>query len=193
MRKSESIVKLQSLGLNTLNYFITENKAEVIHYLARHADDKMSLRTEKGDQFECPFYYMIKGENLLAIALKHLSEGYKLILAPSLDIKGCLAFGVVAFGENKEDCIEFVEGEGKVREVYSHPDKQSVVIERVRLVPVSVKQVGKRMAPILNMIYRQLKECCYDEIPCCVEWSFYDSGVGVLSQPLIVWELRPYA
>ena len=193
MKKSESIVKLQTLGLNTLNYFITENKAEVIHYLARHADDKMSLRTEKGDQYELPFYYMIKGEHLLAIALKHLSEGYKLILAPSLDIAGCIAFGVVAFGESKEDCIEFVEGEGKVREVYAHPNTQSIIIDRSRLVPVTAKQVGKRMAPIINNLYRSLRESCYDEIPCCVEWSYYDHGVGVLSQPLIVWELRPYA
>lgn len=181
------------LGLNTLNYFITENKAELIHYLARHADEKMSLRTEKGDQYDCPFYYMIKGENLLTIALKHLSEGYKLILAPSLDTKGCLAFGVVAFGESREDCIEFVVGEGKVREVYSHPGKLSIVVNRAKLIPINIKQVGKEMAPILNIIYRQLKECCYDEIPCCIEWSFYDRGVGVLNQPLVVWEMRPYA
>ena len=193
MRKSESIVKLQELGLNTLDYFITENKAEVIHYLARHADEKMSLRTERGDQYDCPFYYMTKGESLLAIALKHLSEGYKLILAPSLDIKGCLAFGVVAFGANKGDCAEFVEGEGKVREVYTHPDNQSVMIDRVSLVPVTVKEVGKRMAPILNSIYRELKEVCWDEVPCCIEWSYYSQAVGVKKQSLIVWELRPYA
>lgn len=192
MRKSESIIKLQELGLNTLNYFITTNKQEVIHYLAKNANEKMSMRTERGDEYECPFYYMMPGEKLLPLALKHLDERYKLILSPSLDIKGCLLFGVVAYGMQKEDCIEFVVGEGKVREVYSHPQKQSINIKSTKLVPFLDKDFP-RVARYLNEIYKELKEVVWDEIPCCVEWSYYDRGVGAMSKPLIVWELRPYA
>lgn len=191
MRKSESIIKLQELGLNTLNYFITNNKQEVIHYLAKNAETKLSLRTERGDEYELPFYYMIPGEKLLPIALKHLTEGYKLIFAPSLDVKGCLLFGVVAYGFQRPDCMEFVVGEGKVREVYSHPNKQSVYIEERRLVPFLDKDYPG-VAIHLNKIYRKLRDIVFDEIPCCVEWSLYNKGVGVLHDPLIVWELRPY-
>lgn len=191
MRKSESIIKLEELGLNTLPYFITTNKAEVMHYLAKHADEKMSLRTERGDEFECPFYYMIPGQDLLPMALQHLSEGYKLILAPSLDVKGCLGFGVVAFGEEKEDRIEFVEGEGKVREVYTHPKMQSIVVPRGSLMATTQKKHPKSVI-MLNYIYSHLKKIVYDETPCCVEWSYYDRNVGAKKDQLIVWEIRPY-
>jgi len=193
MRKSESIIKLQELGLNTLNYFISENKSEILHYLARYSDTKMSMRTERRDEFDCPFYYMIPGEQLIPLSLDHLAEGYKLILSPSLDTDGCLAFGVVAFGKNKPDCIEFVPGEGKVREVYTHPKKQSILLDSGKLVPILAKEVPKGMAPLLNKVYKSLNDSCYDETPCCIEWSYYNRPVGSKEENLIVWEMRPYA
>lgn len=191
MRKSESIIRMEALGLNTLDYFISTDKQEVLHYLAKHANDKMSLRTERGDEFLCPFYYMIPGELLIPIAIKHLGEKYTLILAPSLDIKGCLAFGSIALGEQEADVIEYVKGEGKVRELYKHPEAKHIILSDRSMVAVKEKD-HPGMALILNTIYKELKDKCYDEIPCCIEWSYYQQPIGVKHQQLIVWEVREY-
>ena len=192
MRKSESILKLEEMGLNTPDYFITKDKREVIHYLGKHANDDVSMRTERGDEFKCPFYYMLTGETLLNDALRHLSEGYILIFSPSLDTKGCIAFGTVGLGESAADVMEFVLGPGKVRDLDSHPSAKSIFIPKGALQAVTYKDFPDHAA-ILNTIYRTAKLNAYDEIPCVLEWSWYKHGVGRKSTQDVWWELRPYA
>ena len=85
MRKTESLLKLEELHLNSPNTHITKDKQEVLHYLAKHANDKISMRTEKGLNWKCPFYYMIPGQDLIDPAVRHLSEGYTLIFSESID------------------------------------------------------------------------------------------------------------
>jgi hypothetical protein len=191
MKKSESILKLEELGLNTLDYYITESKTETMHYLAKHADDLLSMRTERGNEFNCPFYYMMFGKALVKLALDHLDQGYKLIFAQSLDTKGCLAFGNLGLG-NSDTVMEFVLGEGKCRELENHPNKQTLFISYGAIIAATEKSYGKE-AVILNKIYLKIKEVCYDEIPCVVEWSYYNHPVGVKHEPAIFWEVRPYA
>ena len=191
MRKSESLYKLEELGLNTLNCFITTDKQEAMHYIAKHGEDLLSMRTERGNEFHCPFFYKIPGEQLLDLATKHLKEGYKLIFSPSLDTKGCLAFGTVALGENADDIIEVVFGEGKVRDLDNHKDLRTIVVPKGRMIVVSDKEYPGK-AYILNSIFSKLKEVTYDCIPCVIEFSFYDRPVGRLSQNDIYWELREY-
>jgi hypothetical protein len=193
MKKSESILKLEELGLNTLDYYITESKTETMHYLAKHADDLLSMRTERGDEFNCPFYYMMFGKALGKLALTHLDEGYKLIFAQSLDTKGCLAFGNIGLGESAHTVMEFVLGEGKCRELDNHKDKQTLFIPYGSMVAAKEKSFSGGKAYILNKIYLTVKDKCYDEIPCVVEWSYYDRPVGVKLEPAIYWECRPYA
>ena len=189
MRKSQSIYKLMELGLNTLDYFISSNKGEVLHYLARHAEDKLSMRTEKGDNWQCPFYFMVPGEQLVPLAIKHLGEGYTLLLSQSLSTEGCLAFGVVAFGETKDDLLEFVWGQGKVRDLDSHPDL------KVFHIAPGMRAISKKDHPqagMLNAIWLEMKEKAYEERPCCIEWSLYNTPVGNLKKNLICWEVRAY-
>ena len=182
---------MEQLGMNTLDYFITQNEKEVTHYLAKHMDDPISLRTERGTEYMCPFYYKIPGRDLVDKALGHLREGYKLILAPSLDTKNCLAFGTVALSEGAENVMEFVLEAGKVRELDSHPRKHTEVIPTMKMAAVMDKDYPGRAA-MLNMIYKDVKDTCYDQSPCVVEWSYYSMPVGRLKRNLIYWELRPY-
>uniref|UniRef100_A0A6H2A3S1 Uncharacterized protein n=1 Tax=viral metagenome TaxID=1070528 RepID=A0A6H2A3S1_9ZZZZ len=193
MKKSESILKLEMLGLNTLDYFITKDQKEALHYLAKHADDLLSMRTERGvEEFQCPFYYMMKGSTLIDIATGHLAQGYKLIFSPSLDTKGCLAFGTVGLGASAETIMEYVIGEGKVRELDNHPNKRFLMIPSGAIIACR-DRTERDHAYILNGIYLRVKEACYGEMPCVVEWSYYDHSVGMKGTPDIYWEIRDYA
>lgn len=192
MKKSESILRLEAMGLNTLDYRIIETKSEVLHYLAKHANDKLSLRTERGDEFNCPFYYMMTGESLINQSLGHLEEGYKLIFAPSLSIDECIAFGNVGLSDSQTDVMEFVIGKGKVRDLDNHPDRHSILIQKPSLVPFKFSDFGEN-TEMLNSIYKKVYDICYTEIPCVVEWSYYKHPVGVLGTNDIYWEIRFYA
>jgi len=191
MTKSESLIKLEELGLNTLPCFITEHKQEMLTYIAKHNSELISMRTEKGSNYLCPFYFMIKGEELIQPALIHLNEGYRLIFSPSLDTKDCLAFGTVALTGKAENIMEFVIGPGKVRELDTHPNLQSHRIKIPKLAPFLAKDIGN-MAPLLNALYKKVERTCDKEIPCIVEWSLYSYGVGRLHTPDIYWEIREF-
>lgn len=193
MRKSESIKKMEALDLNTLDYFTTGDEAETTHYFAKHMRDLMSLRTQRGKEFQCPYYYMMLGKELLPIALKHLQEGYTLILAPSLDTKGCLAFGAILFSDNTGDTIEYVIGEGKVRELDNHPNRHSHCVGVGSVVALRASEnlhLSPDQVVMLNGLYKVIKDAIYDDIPCVVEWSYYNQLVGRLNRNLIVWEIR---
>src|SRR5690349_4692109 len=112
MRKSESLYLLDSLGLNTIDYFITNDKKVAKAYLDHFAGQNRSMRTERTDEFLCPFYYNQPSESLVEPALKHIDEGYNLLFSPSLDWKDCVAFGATALTGQKEDHIDVVFGPG---------------------------------------------------------------------------------
>lgn len=134
---------------------------------------------------------MTTGENLLTKAIKHLEEGYKLIFSPSLDTKGCLIFGTIGLGENAPNVVEFVIGEGKVRDLDSSKDLQNIIVPPGRIIAISEKELPGK-AYIINLVYRMAKEYVYDLIPCVLEWSYYDHPVGRLTSNEIWWEVRPY-
>jgi len=190
MKKSESILELERLGLNILPYFCSRDKQELLHYLAKHAGDIVSMRTERGDDYNCPYYYSVRGEELIQKAIQHLNEGYVLILYPSLDIRGCRAFGTVALTDN-DDIIEFVIGQGKIRDLYTHPDKKTVIIPPATMIPVKASDYGEN-AEMLNLIYKTIKEKCEELNNIVIEWSWYKSLVGLNQEHLICWELRKY-
>lgn len=194
MRKSESIFRLEEAGLNTLDYFITKERSEVLHYLAKHSEDSISLRTERGDEFQCPYYYNTLGEAIRPYALKHLEEGYTLIFAPSLNIKDCEAFGTVAIGESGDDVIEVVFGQGKVRDLWTHPEKRTMIIPKGRMKAICAGEhelIDERII-LLNTIYAKVKEKLYEDIPFVIEWSWYNRKVGRLFTQEIFWEVRSY-
>lgn len=190
MKKSDSLQMLDILGLNTIDYFITMDKKEATHYLAKHVNEKRSMRTERGNEFLCPFYYNLPGEELLPRAMQHIDEGYKLIFSPSLDWKDSVAFGSIAILLNGDDCIEFVNGPGLCRDLDTHPDKQSLSILPGALVPIAWKD--SPIAAPLNGLYQLIRNNCYEMAPCIVEWSYYPYRVGKLGKHFIMWELRGY-
>ena len=174
-------LKLEELNLNTLNYFITKDKQVALHYLAKHVDDKLSLRTEKGSEFNCPYYYKVKGKILVKEVVPLIEEGYTLIFAESLDTKGCILFGAIGLKENTEAAIDFVVGQGKVRELDTHPERRSIIVPPGSLMAIDHKELPGK-AHIINTLYKQVKDLCYDHIPCIVEFSYYDRPVGRLNK-----------
>lgn len=191
MNKSESIRKLEEIGLNTLDYYITKDKTEALHYLAKHQEDLVSMRTERGSEYACPFYYKIPGKEMIANAKKHLDEGYTLIFSPSLDVKGCLAFGTVGIGD-REDVIEIVLGEGKVRELDTHPEKKTISVPKGRLMAVGFKEFPGK-AQLINTVYQKAKDAAYDLGTCILEFSYYSYPVGMKNHNDIWWEVRSYS
>ena len=192
MRKSESIYKLEETHLNTLDYFITREWSEVLHYLAKHQKEALSMRTERGAEFQCPYYYNMLGDQLWDIAKKHLREGYTLLFSPCLDTQECLAFGTIGLGENNSDMIEVVFGPGKVRELDNHPNKISLIIPKGRMKAIIAQEheLTDDRIILLNTIFKKVKDALYDEIPCVIEWSWYSQGVGRLGTKDIYWEIR---
>ena len=190
MQKSESLQTLDMLGLNTIDYFITKDKAEATHYLAKHVHERRSMRTERGGEFGCPFYYDLPGAELLPRALQHLDEGYKLIFSPSLAWQDSIAFGSIAIVLAGDDIIEFVHGPGLCRDLEKHPGKQSIILPGGSIAPILASQ--HQLAKDLNLLYKLIKDHCYELAPCIVEFSYYPYRVGKLSKHFICWELRGY-
>lgn len=192
MRKSESLFLLDSLGLNTIDYFITKDKQEASHYLAKHINKKRSMRTERGEEFLCPFYYNQPAEELVSKALKHIDEGYTLLFSPSLDWKDCIAFGATALTEDLDDHVDVVFGPGLTRELDTHKDKKSISIDLGSISPFLSKGLTFDQTRILHTNYQKVKLHCSNHRPCILEWSLYPYGVGKLEKHFIWWELRSY-
>lgn len=195
MKKSDSLIKLDSLGMNTIDYFITKDKKEATHYLAKHITGRRSMRTERGDEFLCPFYYWYPSEDLLPKALKHIDEGYKLIFSDSLDWKESVAFGSVALTKELNDHIDLVFGPGLCRDLEAHPKRISIAIPIGTITPfkeVVLENNDINQIRLLNTIYKLVKDKCLDLAPCVVEFSRYPYPVGKMKKHFIFWELRSY-
>lgn len=185
MKKSDSLYYMQSLGFNTLDCFITKEFLQAKAYLENHLEDKMSIRTERGDEFQCPFYYAVKGEDLIPIAKKHIDEGYKLLIYPYLDYKDSLAYGTIAILRDGSTLIEWVNGSGLVRDLDTNPEKITAVLP-----PGLTRLSANKM---INEIIVEVRELLYHEVdPLIVEWSLYKYPVGILQHNVVYWELRNY-
>lgn len=192
MRKSDSIIKLEELGLNVLPYFFTRDRKEALHYLAKHSSDIISMRTERNDEFECPYYYSFKGEDLIEKAIQHLDQNYTLILYPSIDILCCKAFGSLAITGDDTDILEFVIGPGKLRDLYHHPDRKTEYVLYNSLVPFLFSDYGEN-AEILNNVYKTIRDKIkHNGNHIVIEWSWYKFPVGIRRENLVCWEIRPY-
>ena len=192
LKKSESINRLMVMDLNTLDYFMTEDPREATHWLAKHFHDKVSIRTERGDEFACPFHYQINGGEVVPDVIKHIEDGYKVLMSLSLDTAGCLFYGAIALTERgQDDIVEFVEGEGKVRELDNHKDKQCIFIPKNQIIALDKKKYPS-IAIAMNLLYTDLCEKLYDERPCIIEFSYYNYSVGRLKKNEVFWEVRPY-
>ena len=190
MRKSESIRQMQDLGLNTLDCLITDNLGMALGYLYENAETKVSIRTERRDEFGCPFFFMVPGKELIEPAKRLLAAGYKLLLYPALDTAGCLAFGTVALPKDGSVIVEFVEGPGKVRELDNHPQKKSIILPTGKFQVVYEKDTP--ICHLINEIITDVCNKCYNEGSVVVEWSYYGPLVGNRHHHAIYWELRPY-
>ena len=193
MRKSESLILLEGLGFNTLEHFITRDRKEAMEYLEKNMNSTnlLSLRTERGNDFQCPFFYKYSVRDLADQVSSLLEKGYTLIFSPSLDTSGGLAFGALALGDEGEDTIEIVLEKGLVRELDTHPNKRIINVPRGSLMAVSNQDFpGKAM--LINQIYKEAKELIDDHSPCILEFSYYSYPVGRLNKNTIWWEIREY-
>ena len=185
MKKSDGIYLMQSLGLNTLDCLITNDQDLAFNYLHENHNIRISMRTERGHEFGSPFYYGKIGAGLVELAKQHIQEGYTLILYPYLDYKDSIAYGTVGLPPDGSTIIEFVEGPGLIRELDASPARLSITI------PPGLVSLPNR--PLISEVVREVKELCYNEQACIVEWSIYRYSVGILHKPIIYWELRDYA
>lgn len=178
------------MGLNVLDFYVTKDKREAAHYLAKNTGKRKSMRTERGDEFLCPFYYFQPAEELVTKALQHIAEGYTLIFCDSLDGNDTVMFGAMALtGSTRiNDHLDYVVGPGKLRELDTHPNKFSYEIPSATLVPF----MGLTFEEELTGLYRDIQSKCNENIPCVVEWSYYPYPVGKLRTNFVFWELRDY-
>ena len=178
---------MQKLGLNTLDCLITASRDKAVAYLQSEPKNKMSMRTEKGSDFLCPFYYGKPGEELVDVALKHIKEGYTLLLYPYLDYVDSFCYGALGLPEDGSIIAEYVMEPGIVRWLDAHPHKESYI-----LMPGTFQNIHAE--PLVNEVIKEVKEILYyDQPPCIVEWSYYKMSVGNRHRKIIYWEIRDYA
>ena len=189
MKKTDSIFKMQSLGLNTLDCFITKDFSVAKTYLRAMGCTLMSMRTERGYEFLCPFYYMQTAQNLIDVAKQCINAGYTVMIYPGLP-KDNICFGTVALPKDGTIVVEWVEGAGLLRELDTHPRKKHMLF-----LPGTMQFLTPMMTPCyreINEVILEVREKCYDEPPCIIEWSYFHRKVGMLNKNQIFWEIRSY-
>lgn len=190
LKKSDSIKKMQELGLNTMDCLITKDFDQAQAFCKKHSDKILSMRTERGNEFLCPFYYGMKASELIIKAIDCLGKGYTLLLYQYLDFNDSLGMGTISVSPFGEITAEFAEGKGLLRDLYSHPGLKSITlpIGTISLIRPDQSSFYREV----NEVIMEVRELCRDEPPYIVEWSWYKPLVGSLQKHPIYWEIRDY-
>lgn len=190
MKKTESIVKMRNLGLNVLDCLITDSLEEARAFIIFLADDsgveKVSIRTERGYEFGCPFLYGKNPIELLGMIDDLVNKGYTLIIYPYLDWKASVAYGTVAFPRDGRIIAEYVLAPGLVRELDNHKDKKVEILNPGKYRYFREKLTNEVLKKLLDLELYELEESMV------YEWSYYERPVGELDENLIFWEMRAY-
>ena len=186
MNKISSLRYLHSLGLNTprilLELYGKEDLEKWQNYYATH-EGRVSLRTEKGDDFKCPHHPNIK-LNKATIEVKYLlSQGYKVYVFEAIDPANCLSRGNFIYGSDGISTVEYMLGPGTVRDLERAPD-ELINRESFRALDgVKDQHIHTVVAKLIPLVKWK------DQI---VEWSYYNKAVGNRSDYVIFWEIRPW-
>ena len=192
LTKSQSIRFMQSLGFNTLDCTITQDLVAVENEL-KDSSVLYSMRTERGNEFACPFYFCKPAAEIINFARQHLDEGYTLLIYPALPTVDCLAFGAIGLPASGELVIEVVEEAGLVRELDNHTKKKTIIIKPGELRHVFAKNHSLKFPWAIEEVLSEVIYLLWDyPKPCVVEWSYYKRLVGALKKNAIYWEIRDY-
>jgi hypothetical protein len=190
MSKSDSLDHLAKLGLNTPDYTVCHTLADLEDFLdTLKAPKGISLRTERGEEFRCPYFAQLTVTEAIAHGRRLLHDGYTLIPFATIDIRDCLQKGMVVRLPAEEGLpeyarktmLEYSSGPGNVRDVEQGKGK----IDRLYM------EDHLPVGPVWDVLRLVCKKY-FATPPQIVEWSHYKYPVGRLSHPIIFWEVRPW-
>ena len=191
MKKSDSLLKLMGMRLNTIAFKIMSDKATIKRFFKSiDPESKYSIRTERNEgEYELPFFYGKKVKDLIPEVDKLCDEKYKLIIYKTLDAKDSIMCGAVGkMGELVT--VDYMIGPGTIRDMMkSRPlnvtSNPTTILQEIGKLPRAERDV--LMVIVSNLLTKMRKEDNW-----IVEWSYYPYNCGVLKQPDVYWEIRDF-
>lgn len=190
--KYESLEYLKGKGYNTPDFRLVTNPQELNNVIIEFANErKISIRSFRPNQlsFNEPFYpNQVITVVVIETLLRHLRDGYHLIMARGVDPTGTAWKGNImiypSFSMRRFDfIIECTAGYGTVRDLETSKkvlrytnlhDALNVMGYQIQKIFIATKDVFADM----------------DKQPVILEWSIYDFPVGIRNKHAIYWEVR---
>lgn len=191
MKKSDSLLKLMGMRLNTIAFKIMTDRASIKRFFKSiDQESKYSIRTERNEgEYELPFFYGKKVKELIPEIDKLCDDKYKLIIYKTLDAKDSIMCGAVGrMGDMVT--VDYMIGPGTIRDMMkSRPlnitSSPINILQEIGKLPKTERDV--LMVIVSNLLTKMRKEDNW-----IVEWSYYPYNCGVLKQPDVYWEIRDF-
>jgi len=200
--KTDSILKLESLKLNTPEIQILRSMKDVDRFLSLEGMGwkRVSIRTDNKKEeavykkWGLPFHPNKSWEEALEIINKELyplvDEEIDIIVSRGIDPNNALLCGKYRKSYQEGDIIEYVSGPCTVRDVDSGIPKRWDVSDMPMPTELTavlsrdlVTNIGSLPYIVRWAISRKFR------VPFIVEFSAYAHAVGKLNRPLIFWEV----
>ena len=180
MHKHDSLVQLESWGLNVSPYLLYRPGLSVRQAEKILGPGMWGVRTERGDETQCPFWHCLHDAPALAEAQRLLSGGYNVLLQKSI-VQDSLANGCVAIPSSGEPFVEYRAGEMTQREAQGQSLKR-------------IDWWSKRLSSLEELLLDEVQSPTIAVAPrgAIIEWSLFPTPRGKLNQPVVWWEVRPY-
>lgn len=195
-KKTESLLKLADLDVNTPNIKIMRSGVELSNFLKCNMGgwERISIRTDTKKEYEnyrkwgLPFYPYQTKEEFKKILRQELLElvdkSIDILVAEGINPQDVLISGKY-FKSTNRDIIEYILGPSTVRDVdRSIPKHWDLSLESPpRDFNLVSADLGELLCKVNRIIFLRFK------IPFVVEFSIYPYPVGKLKKTLIFWEV----
>lgn len=196
MKKLDSIYRLDSLGLNVpeiLHYHpltpTPEDELKLKHVLAQEQRQghRISVRTEKPDEFKSPFCPNSDIPTARKFIDGVLGKGYEILICRGLPTNSLIRGNCVP--SSKSNYFEYLTGPGTVRDIDESGRTPKTIDLRWGQYPEGVSQpVSSGLQLINSRLFPQRFELGNE----VVEFTVFSKPVGILQNKEIFWEVRVY-
>ncbi len=180
MKKLDSIVELERRSLNTIPAMLFTPGMAYIDVYRELGRRRLAVRTERGDDRECPFLLNLNAHTALIEARLLTKQGYGVLICHQPAVK-CLANGSFATPTTGDPFLEYVAGPGTQRDIKDQS------LTRLTFWSQAQSQLEHRL---LDTVFATgAGHIRAGEI---AEWSLFAEPVGRLEQQDIWWEIRKW-
>lgn len=176
--KYNSLVFLKQRMFNTPNFRLITLLGELIQIKDQVKSIRIFNDNPKSSMLLPHFPNRLVDNEVFNACYNELSKGNKLIVSDPIDPRHSLYKGNIMVTDFGDFVVEYTEGPGTVRDLEKSVVKRAITLQELSLIgPYRHSLVSKSLST-------------YWGIPIILEWSIYDSPVGLKNQELIFWEIR---